>query len=366
MARKEKYAVIGAGCGGQAIAGYLASIGFDVTLYNRSSIRIKPIQRRGYIDLTGELKGRGKLSYAGTDIATALADRDIIMVVVTANAHKALARKMAPYLRDGQIIVLNPGRTCGALEVEYILRKSGCKADVIVAEANTLIYAVRVIKPGVAAIKGVKKKVAISALHAADTARVVAKLRAAYPQFIPAASFLETSFGNIGAIFHPAITLLNMDRIRAKTPFDFYTDGVTRKVAHFIEQVDNEVQDVANALGTKRLSVTAWLRSRYGLKLSDIYTMIRSNRTYQGIKAPTTLNNRYLWEDIPTGLVSIASFANAVGVRTKAIDTLIEQGCSVLNRDFWEEGRTYKKLGLSRKTLIPDLRKMIGPNRAAA
>ncbi len=111
MARKEKYAVIGAGCGGQAIAGYLASIGFDVTLYNRSSIRIKPIQRRGYIDLCGVLKGRGKLSYAGTDIAKALADRDIIMVVVTANAHKAMARKMAPFLRDGQIIVLNPGRT---------------------------------------------------------------------------------------------------------------------------------------------------------------------------------------------------------------------------------------------------------------
>ena len=211
-----------------------------------------------------------------------------------------------------------------------------------------------------------KKKVSISALRAANTARVVAKLRAAYPQFVPAASFLETSFGNIGEIFHPTITLMNRDRIREKAPFDFYTDGVTRKVAHFIKQVDNEVQEVANALGTKRLSVTAWLRSRYGLKVSDIYTMIRSNRTYQGIKAPTTLNNRYLWEDIPTGLVSISSFGNAVGVPTKAIDTLIEQGCSVLNRDFREEGRTYKKLGLSRKTLIPDLRNIIGPKRATA
>ena len=365
MARKEKYAVIGAGCGGQAIAGYLASTGFDVTLYNRSNVRIKPIRRRGYIDLSGVLKGRGKLSYVGRDISKALANRDIIMVVVTANAHKAIARKMAPYLRDGQIIVLNPGRTCGALEVDYTLRQSGCTADVIVAEANTLIYAVRVTKPGVATIKGVKKKVSISALHAANTARVLAKLRAAYPQFVPAASFLETSFGNIGAIFHPAITLLNKDRILAKEPFDFYTDGVTRKVARFMKQVDREAQNVANALGTKRLSVTAWLSSRYGLNVSDIYTMIRSNLTYQGIKAPTTLNNRYLWEDIPTGLVSISSFGNAVGVPTKAINSLIDEGCNVLDRDFWEEGRTYKKLGLSRKTLFPDLRNMIGPSQAA-
>ena len=363
---KEKYAVIGAGCGGQAVAGYLASIGFDVTLYNRSSDRIKPFQVRGYIDLEETVNGRGKLSYIGTDISKALADRDIIMIVITADGHKEIAKKIAPYLRDGQIIILNPGRTCGALEVEHTLRQSGCNADAIVAEANTLMYLARVTTPGVVTINGIKKEVSISALRAKDTEHVIDKIHSTFPQFVAATSFLETSFGNIGAIFHPTITLLNKDRILSKESFDFYTEGVTRKVADFMEQVDNEAQNVARALGTRALSVTGWLNSRYHLQLSDIYTMIRSNPTYQGIKAPTTLNSRYLWEDIPTGLVPISLFGNALGVATKAIDFLIDEGCETLERNFWEEGRTLEKLGLSKENLLSDLKGIIGQRQMSA
>lgn len=363
---KEKYAVIGAGCGGQAVAGHLASIGFDVNLYNRSIDRIKPFQARGYIDLEESMTGRGKLSYIGTDISKALADRDIIMIVITADGHKEIAEKIAPYLRDGQIIILNPGRTCGALEVEHTLRQSGCKADVIVAEANTLMYVVRVTTPGVATIKGVKKEVSISALSTENTEQVINKIHSIYPQFVAGTSFLETSFGNIGAIFHPLITLLNKDRILSKESFDFYTEGVTRKGAEFMEQVDTETKNVARALGTRALSVTGWLNSRYNLQLSDIYTMIRSNPTYQGIKAPTTLNSRYLWEDIPTGLVPISSFGDALGVTTNAIDYLIDEGCEALERNFWVEGRTLEKLGLSKENLLSDLKIIIGQRRICA
>ena len=366
MTLKEKYVVIGAGCGGQAVAGYLASIGVNVTLYNRSRSRIKPFKERNYIDLEGTMKGRGKLSYIGMDISKALADRDVIMVVITADGHKEIAQKVAPYLRDDQIIILNPGRTCGALEFDNTLRQCGSKANVVIAEANTLVFTVRVQTPGVATIKGVKREVSASALRVKDTAYVIDKIHSAFPQFVAATSFLETSFGNIGAIFHPTITLLNKDRILSKESFDFYTEGVTVRVADFMEQVDNEAQSVARALRTKPLSVRDWLNSRYELKFSDIFTMIRSNPTYYGIKAPTTMNNRYLWEDIPTGLVPISSFGNALGVSTKAIDYLINEGCNVLQRDFWEEGRTLEKLGLSRENVLSDLERIIKYNQEVA
>jgi opine dehydrogenase len=364
MVQEEKYAVIGAGCGGQAIAGYLASNGYDVALYNRSSGRINPFQERGYVDLEGILQGRGELSSIGSDISEAVADRDVIMVVITANGHKEIAEKMAPHLRDGQIIMLNPGRTCGALEVNYTLRQCGCKAKVIIAEANTLAFTVRVATAGIATIKGVKKEVAVAALHAEDTEHVIETLSSAFPQFKAVSSFIETSFGNIGAIFHPTITLLNKDRILAGEEFDFYTDGVSRKVADFVDEVDYEAKSVAGKLGATVLSVTDWLGARYNLKLSDIYTMTQSNAAYQGIKAPRTLDTRYLWEDIPTGLVPISTFGDALGVDTSAIDRLINEGCDVLGRDFWKEGRTLDKLGLSKENLLSDIKKIIGCKRA--
>ena len=166
---KLSFAIIGAGCGGHAIAGYLAMLGRDVALYNRSHDRIAPFQDRGSIEVHGRISGCGALSYIGTDLALAMADRDVIMVVTTATGHRPMAERMAPHLRDGQVILLNPGRTFGALEVSHTIRQAGCTADVVVGEASTLVYVARVLVPGTAVIKTIKKTVLISAVSADDT-----------------------------------------------------------------------------------------------------------------------------------------------------------------------------------------------------
>lgn len=357
---RKKYTVVGAGCGGQSIAGYLASDGNDVRLYNRSMDRIEPLIDNPNIKLKGSLNARGKLSYVGKDMKEAVSGSDLIMVVTTATGHKYVAEEMSPHLRDGQIIILNPGRTCGALEVDNTLKKSGCDADVIVSEANTLIYAVRVPTPGIADVKGVKREVSLSALKRRDTPYVIDAINGSYPQFVPAESMLETSFGNIGAIFHPAIAICNKDRISKKEDFNFYTEGVTVDVAKIMEEIDYESMSVAEALDAKPLSATKWLSSRYGVPLSDIYDMIISNPTYQGIKAPDTLNHRYLWEDIPTGMVPVSSFGEALGVDTPTINRFIDEGSDILGRDFRSEGRTPESLGLDSKNLKRDLHDIIG------
>jgi len=74
------------------------------------------------------------------------------MVVVPASGHRDIARSCALHLRDGQIIILNPGRTGGALEFHQILNREGCTADVIMAEAGTLVFASRSTGPAQARI----------------------------------------------------------------------------------------------------------------------------------------------------------------------------------------------------------------------
>ena len=58
--------------------------------------------------------------------------------------------------------------------------------------------------------------------------------------------------------------------------------------------------------------------------------MLRSNPGYQDIKAPTTLNHRYLWEDIPTGLVPISDMARALDIETPTIDGVIDEGSRII------------------------------------
>ena len=361
---KLKFGVIGAGCGGMAIAGYLAASKYDVTLYNRSLTKLTPlINNKNKITLTGVIRREGHLSYVGTDMSVAIADRDIIMVVTTATGHKEIAAKMAPYLKDGQIVILNPGRTFGALEFESVVSKKIDSSNIIISEASTLMCAARSCSPGTIEIKGIKKEVRIAALRASDTNYITTKIRSVFPQFKSASSIIETSFGNIGAVFHPAITLMNKDLIKKGHSFKFYTEGITNNVANVIENVSQEMRNVSRALGTETISITEWLRTRYGLAKSDFLSMIRSNPTYQEIPSPESLNHRYLWEDIPTGLVPISSAGKALDIRTEAIDHLIDLGETVLDRNFRAEGRTIESLGLSSENLRQNLNNIIFPDK---
>jgi opine dehydrogenase len=120
-----KICVIGAGNGGQALTKYLALKGYDVSLYNRSEKRIAPILKTRKIKLEGEVNATTQISFATTDISEAIKGRKLLMVVVPANAHREVAEKLASLLEDGQIIVLNPGRTAGALEFANVLKEKG-------------------------------------------------------------------------------------------------------------------------------------------------------------------------------------------------------------------------------------------------
>ena len=167
MSKSITFAVIGAGHGGKAMAADLAIKGFKVRLFNRTHDHIETICARGGIELE---RPPGTLQFADLELATsdigdALADADCIMVVVPATAHRSIAEMCAPHLHDGQMIILNPGRTGGALEFTEVISQCGCTSEVVIAEAQTLIIASRSIGPAQAKIFRVKNAVPVAALY---------------------------------------------------------------------------------------------------------------------------------------------------------------------------------------------------------
>jgi len=102
------------------------------------------------------------------------------MVVIPANGHIDIARSPAPYLQEGQIVVLNPGRALGAIESRRVLDEEGCPNGIIVAIAQTSIYASRSEGPAQALIFHIKDAVPLAALPDIDTQIVLEKLAPAY------------------------------------------------------------------------------------------------------------------------------------------------------------------------------------------
>ena len=52
-------------------------------------------------------------------------------------------------------------------------------------------------------------------------------------------------------------------------------------------------------------------------------------------------------EDVPTGLIPMSEVGTAAGVKTPAIDALVELVRSMTGRGFAAEARTLERLGLS-------------------
>jgi len=353
------FAVLGAGHGGQALAGYLSLKGFTVYLFNRTSERILSIKLLGGIQVEGEVSGFAPIARVTTDIKEAISGACVLMVVTPATGHREIAERLSPYLEDGQIIVLNPGRTGGALEVRQVLRETSCKKEVIIAEAQTFLFASRICGPAQVHIFRIKNSIPVAAIPAHQTFEVTKALRNALPQFVPEDNVLRTSFNNIGAVFHPTITILNAARIESTHgEFNYYIDGVTPSVALILEEVDRERVQVAEALGIRAITAREWLYSAYDVHGRNLFEAIQNNTGYQGIRAPSTLFHRYITEDVPTSLVPIASFGKMLGVPTPTIDSIIHLACVLHGRDYWREGRTVEKLGLLGLS-VQEIREMV-------
>jgi len=351
MTTPEKYTVIGAGHGGKAMAAHLALMGFRVTLYNRTADHVTVIKKRGGIELEsaeGGPHGFGKLAKVTSDMAEALKDAAIIMIVVPSSAHADVAQKAAPFLKDGQTVILHPGRTCGAIEFTKVIRDNGCKADVTVAEAETFIYASRSDGPAQARIFRIKEAVPLAALPATRTQQVLEAIAPAYPQFIDGVNVLQTGLNNMGAIFHPALTLLNAGWIEATHgDYQFYIDGVTPSVARVLEVLDRERVTIASSLGIRARTALEWLQLAYDTTGEDLHEAIHNQPGYYGIKAPPTMNHRYIFEDVPMSLVPMASLGERYGVSVRGMDAIIRLACIVHRTDYWRRGRTLDKLGIN-------------------
>jgi len=313
---------------------------------------LSDIQSDGYIALTYEGKTkRVSPALVTSDVRQAIRGAGLIMVATPAFTHKMIAKACADWLEDGQIIVLNPGRTGGALEFLTTVRDCGCTKNIVIAETQTLIYSCRKTAGNAVSIYGVKNAVDISAFPANQIDKVLTALRPYYEQFQPVKNGLCTSLANIGSMFHPTPILLNIGRIENDARgFRYYWDGITPTVADLIETLDAERLAVAESYGVSVLSAKEWLLHSYQTHGETLYERIQNNASYGEILAPKTIQARYMTEDVPTGLVPIAALGDVTGVDTPAIDAVITIACAIYHADFRAEGRSLKNLGIEGMT----------------
>lgn len=342
-----RIAVIGAGNGGQATAGYLAMMGHSIYLYDNDKEKIDNLALMGSITLSGAIQGSGSVEYLSNKMANEISTVEIIIVSTVATAHRAVAESLAPYIRSGQIIILTPGRTCGTLLFKSVLDSCGCKSNYYLAETQTLVFACRARGCGNVNIIGVKDAVMMASLPAINTDRVLEILKPLFPQLVKADSVLQIGLENIGAVLHPSISLFNAATMERHNDFWFYRD-LTSQVAQFIEQFDAERLLVGRAYGIKLISLFDWIKYAYHDTEGDtLLERIRNNPAYYDIKAPGTIFARQLTEDIPTGVLPILELGRAASLPMPLFESMMKIIEALLGQDRYNgNSRTLKSLGL--------------------
>ena len=341
-----RFAIIGAGNGGRAFAAYLSSKGHPVNLYNRSFSRIIDIKKKKGVKASGEIKGYFPCNLVTQDLELAVRDVDVILIVIPASAHKDIANKIGQYLSQDQIILLNPGRTFGAVEFRRIIEKKGTQFPIFIAETQTLLLTSRQLKKNGVKILKIKESVDFAAFPDKDTFFVYDTLKDVLPQINPVSDYLEMTLNNIGMLLHPTISLLNAGAMESGKEFRFYAEGASPRTCEVLETIQNEINKIFTILGLKQFNFCNWVNKSYGIKKKCIYNAIQNVKAYENIIAPKLLITRYFTEDVPTGLVPFSSLAKFLGIQTPLIDSVINLSSILCGINFRNEGRTIAELEL--------------------
>ncbi len=350
----KKIAILGAGNGGCAAAADLTLRGFEVRLFSRSDKTLLPIMKQGGITLVeAGMEKFAALYFVSPLIISVVNGADLIIVTAPAVAHEYLAKSLAPHLRDGQIILLNPGHTGGSLHFVHLLRSLGCDVEIRLCETVTLTYICRM--PGPARVEVYRRTTNLrcAAFPAKHSAELVRDVSAVFPNIVPAENVMATGLSNINAIMHPAGMLGNAGWIE-KTGGDFlyYREGITPAIAAWIEAVDQERLEIVRCLN---LEPQRFIDIFYGSGLTSeearasglACRAINESAANRSIKSPPSLDHRYIREDVGYGLVPMAEIGRLFGSKTPVMDALITLASTALGIDFRSAGLTLEKMGLS-------------------
>ena len=359
---KDLVTVLGGGNGGHAVAAELALAGYKVNFFEllqfsasfEKVLRTKEVRTEG---ISGENIAR--LNMATTDVRQAIKDAEVLFVVTPAFGHRAMAEACAPFVQEGQIILLMPG-SGGSLEFAKIFRQKKVKKEIPLAESVTLPYGARLKGPGHVSLFINALILPTGVFPSNRTAEVISTLKRFYPVIMAAKDVVEVAINNPNPVVHPAATLLSATRIEhSKGEFYLYAEGMTPAVARTFESLNAERLALCKVMGYKlyhwdtidfkdyTLGETEE-ECRYRILNTSMDSCFGKDGIYAGMKmkGPEHLKDRYVTEDVPYGMVLLSTLGSLLGVPTPTHDAVI-QLASVVNRtNYWKTGRGVKELGL--------------------
>ncbi len=251
------------------------------------------------------------LALVTRDVEEAILGADVIMVFVLVEFHETLARRLAPYLRENQLLILAPGYM-GSV---YFHRH--CAERPLLSEAESNAHDAFVHEPGCVKVIFRNVRNCLSYLPAEATDRGQAIASELFE------TYRDTRENIVATALHnPNLTVHTVGMYAMKPMMDYCAK-------YHPDEVPGMYRD---ALDEEDLSKDA-------REVFEAYKVVTPG-------GPDTFHHRYITEDVPYGLVLMSSLGRAMGVPMPTCDHVVQVVGAVMGRDYFSEGRTLERLGI--------------------
>ncbi|MFC6582488.1 hypothetical protein [Sulfitobacter aestuariivivens] len=352
----SRVAVLGGGADARLIAALSLAAGCDVTLFSAYGRELELMRASSGIALrdAGPIGSyhvdRGASSIVLTaELDAAVQDAEVVFLTGPIHKQRTYAMVLADHLSDGQILVLAPARSLGAVEAAWMLRLGGCTADVTLVEAQGLPFWYRA--------EGATLHLSEAGAMAAATlpqgrGDAIGRLQSILPNLEARESVLASGFFDLSAAVEiPALVMGGRTGLggvsvpMGGTPLPenkTFAALIGADQMRLIETLADERRAVARAFGVRGLPETGhWIAAFAGATRGEGARPIPDRDTARAM----------LRDGVIGSLVPLASAAELTDVDVPQTRALMAIAGAILDADVAASGRRLDTMGITARNL---------------
>ena len=345
MEDRIRIGIAGAGSVAFATAALLAENGHDPMLWSPSGTGTAALREGAALCAVGAIEAEITPRIA-TSTRQLAEENDCVLIALPAYGHKAVMDALAPFIRDGQHVIVSSHASLGAIYLGQLLAARNASAP-ITAWGTTAVTGRRQ-SPSRVQVNTVRKLIDLCTVpdDRSDEALVLCR-RLFGDRFQPREGLLAISLSNLNPQNHMGIALGNMTRMERGEDWS-QGQNVTPNVGRLLEALDAERLAIADALGLKVRTIFEHFHLSFHVPVASISEMNQQmHKQGNGGTGPATADSRYVTEDVPYGLVLTAALGQMVDRPAILHEAGIRIFSAMYGRDFMAENALLDAIGLS-------------------
>ncbi|RUW81902.1 NAD/NADP octopine/nopaline dehydrogenase family protein [Mesorhizobium sp. M1E.F.Ca.ET.063.01.1.1] len=341
-----RVSILGAGAIAYGLAAYLAGSGHSPMLWSPSGQRTKALAAGELLKATGDIETTVPVRIA-RDCKDAIVNADVVVIALPAYGHKVVMDAAVPHLVDGTPVIISSHCSFAALYLSKRLAERKVRLPIVVW--GTTLLSGRQQGPTEVLVTTIRQKLDVATLPFSYQDQGHELCTTLFgDRFVKRDGMLAIALSNLNPQNHLGIALLNLTRMEKAEQWS-QGGNVTPAVGRLIEALDAERLAIAAHFGIAVRTVKEHFSLSFHVPIGTVSEMNQEmDRQGRGGFGPTTIESRYILEDVPFGLLPTALLGKTTG--NPAV--LHESGISILSaaygRDLKADNDILPALGIDR------------------